>query len=977
MDFVHRYATPFIKNKIIVIFQVTMFCILCAFSHQSTAAFNHEQSNHWNTLTSKHFELHYYDEEEKLAIKAINIAEKKLLELQDIFNWIPEEPIEIILSDEIDVANGFVIPFLPKSRMTLYITAPNPFFDFDDWLELLITHELSHSLHLDKASGAPLTLRKGLGNFPLLYPNAFQPFWLIEGLATYMETDFNKGIGRGQSSMYGMLMRLEVENGLKSLNQVNIFNLASWPMGTTKYLYGYYFFEFLENNYSKASINRFIESYSDNLIPYRVGTSTILTFGKDLDELWDAYLEYLKNKFRQQIDELEDTDLVIGENISNNGYFKMFVQPIGDNNLLYAENNGLSKPALYLKKTALGKTEKITDLFNDSQLDYHPGAGIIISQLEIYRNANYYYDLFHISLEDKKLERLTRGDRYRLAAWNPQGDQFVALYNRLGKHTLVLLSADGKLLDLLWEGKSNEYISHIDWSPDGKRIVASIKRENTSWDIEEFTISSRLWNKITSDNATETQPKYSHDGSEIYFSADYNGIYNIQKYSIRTRTIHSITQVFGGAFSPTFDENQNLYYIGYTANGYDIFRVSDEELASVYITTIPSDIEKEDNLLEDSISETSEKDITVTQVQLEDSVTYEKSEYSSLSHIAPTWWMPFFDLSHDSYTVGAFTSGSDALKIHSYDGYLAFDFKATAISGLINYSYDRWFPLFQTHLGSINQNNYKTDIAQFELLAPLLTRNHRWFAGSSFLFERNQDIIKNAADEDVKIKTKDPLVGFGIIYDSLRRNIISNSIDDGRQISLVAETSDLFGGDHIGKMLIGKWREFFLIRPQHVIAVRAVGGFALQQPRPFQLGGSIGDSDLSSGSILSDASFGTTLYNKRRYALRGYPSDAPSLRGRRMLMYSVEWRFPLSYVERSFDTFPLGLQQFSGSVFVDSGGAWDVGTTPKNYHYGLGFEIHAHTEVFFAMPLRLRMGYAYGLDEDGGHYPYIKFGSSF
>ena len=53
------------------------------------------------------------------------------------------------------------------------------------WLEMLLTHELTHTFHLDKVRGAPGVLRQIFGRFPLFFPNLWQPTWAIEGIATY------------------------------------------------------------------------------------------------------------------------------------------------------------------------------------------------------------------------------------------------------------------------------------------------------------------------------------------------------------------------------------------------------------------------------------------------------------------------------------------------------------------------------------------------------------------------------------------------------------------------------------------------------------------------------------------------------------------------------------------------------------------------------------------------------------------------
>jgi len=75
------------------------------------------------------------------------------------------------------------------------------------------------------------------------FPNLLEPNWMIEGLAVYSESDWNKHNGRlGQSHFEGM-MRAESARGLRSLAEVNAEG-RGFPLNRD-YLYGSYFFLFL------------------------------------------------------------------------------------------------------------------------------------------------------------------------------------------------------------------------------------------------------------------------------------------------------------------------------------------------------------------------------------------------------------------------------------------------------------------------------------------------------------------------------------------------------------------------------------------------------------------------------------------------------------------------------------------------------------------------------------------------------------
>ena len=117
------------------------------------AAFVHDQSLEWQTLETNHFNIHFHDGAKQIALKTANISENLLKELQPTINWIPDKKIDIIISDEVDYSNGYVMPFLPGPRMTLFVNPPDQLSEYQDWFYYLIKHELVHSLHLGKASG--------------------------------------------------------------------------------------------------------------------------------------------------------------------------------------------------------------------------------------------------------------------------------------------------------------------------------------------------------------------------------------------------------------------------------------------------------------------------------------------------------------------------------------------------------------------------------------------------------------------------------------------------------------------------------------------------------------------------------------------------------------------------------------------------------------------------------------------------------
>ena len=218
----------------------------------SHAAFSVDPSLNWKTVETPHFRIHFSEQNSDIAAHSIKILEKVHPKITQQLQWEPRDKTEVVLDDGFDSPNGFARSF-PYNMMHLRVVPPvsGSLIDSGEWLELLITHEYTHIIHLDKTSGAPGFLRHIFGRYVLLFPNLFQPTWLIEGLATHEETDHYHGVGRGGSPYFSMKMRSEVMGGFKSIREVNV-PARDWPFDTA-YLYGVHFYQFLEDTYGKRS----------------------------------------------------------------------------------------------------------------------------------------------------------------------------------------------------------------------------------------------------------------------------------------------------------------------------------------------------------------------------------------------------------------------------------------------------------------------------------------------------------------------------------------------------------------------------------------------------------------------------------------------------------------------------------------------------------------------------------------------------
>ena len=933
----------------------------------------------WHSFETDHFYIHFADGYKTLAEEAAAYGEQAHKKISRALNWQPQDKTHLVISDESDQANGMAEP-LAFNRSVIFVVAPdeaNSLEDTKHWLQTLITHEYTHIIHLDKAAGLVKTGRSILGRNFYLFPNVFQPPWMIEGLATYFETDKAAGVGRGQSSFFRMMMRMEVEQGIKPLDQVNL-PLRSWPLGTSYYLYGVYFYQFLNARYGEPIIESLVENYSDNLLPFFINTNAEKVLDKNLTELWQEFEIWLKEDFETELKRIRQQKRS-GKKLTDDGYFRTQLRFLPDGRYYYIRSDAYQHQAL-IEVSADNKILSVVDINPGARIDVHPQQGVLISQLEFCDEYNRYYDLSILKPGKNKIQRLTYCGRYPSAAWTDDGQNIIAVHLEKSRYELQQLDNQAQPVKTLWRANHHQVVGQPDVSADNKKILASVFREKSGWNIEEFNLQTAVWESITDDTFIDMYPQYASKGQTVLFSSDRDGVFNIYQWQRHDRHLRRLTNVEGGAFKPVFNKDQTkLFYESYSAKGYDL-SVLDTGSTVDYVQHKSG---------ENAIAPAAKKPKTafVHAANIED--------YSPWKSLRPRWWMPIIRASNQQTETGFQTSGNDALGVHQYFMELSLsqldvdNIRSNRGSGFFNYAYASRFVAGVQRRQSVLLNN---DPAQFngEPVAIASRLQDEVFAAFIYSWPGVESSVRVTAG--VKLNRDrigqqlpgigvadfdDDLVGVSLKYWDFKNYARSISSVDGSNIRLSLETSDPGDSFFSGEILTLDARHYMRLGLQQVLALRFVQGWGTQQPRPFELGGE--GVSLNPLSILSPVATEGGQLGQRSFPLRGYGAGLPQLRGRRMQLLSAEWRFPVGdLIERGWMAPPLGLIQASGRLFVDSGAAWNEGSKTGKYFKGVGAELMLEVNGFYGLSINWRLGYARGLDEQlGDELIYLSLGGAF
>ncbi len=912
--------------------------LLCFFLLGVASSHGADPSLNWKTHVGEHFLIHYPTSLKSYVGKVDYLAEQSHQNLSEYFNWRPANKTHVILLDEFDQANGFASP-IPNNAMTLFMQPPTQgeLLVFDDWLKMLIHHEYTHILHTDKALDLPLMLRSILGRYLLLFPNALHPNWFQEGLATYMETNDAKGVGRGQSDVFQMIMRQEVLSGIKPISRINTVNPHDWPFNTA-YLYGVYFFRFIEDVYGKKAINQLINNYSDNLLPYQVNSNPVLITGKSLEQLWPDFQNYLNGKFSPQLHRIATLQTSNVKSISNSHLDYGFIAKGNKQDFWYAAIDGNKGANLYHYDK--GIEVSVVPLNSLASVDVNKNGQVLVSQLENCGQHALYYDLY--VLQKGSLIRLTHCSRYRLAKWQ-SSQRIVALRYEHGIAVLERLNSKGQVVEGIWRGDMADVVSSFDVNESGD-IVASIKFSSKPWELYLWTEGK--WQAITTDSELKSQPVLF--SNKVYFIQSQLGqseIYSINlDGSDKARLSHSV----GGFKQLVPTSAENALTLSYETAGYKVASVELKSYPDLYATNLePSQ-----------------------PIPLVDLSLVDDAHYNPLPSLLPKYWFPVY-LAQDNLTeVGFFTSGQDALNNHQYLAQLTYEKQHEKGLVKFNYTYNgRWILGLQQSLGSSGVEGVSEYNSQWftAYMQPSLSIANSVFpyvalinSHSEFLIDKSHSKIGGEVDDN--------WLAIGVIYDGLTSALNAGGSSDGWQLNMSLESAEKVGNSlFTGQVLSVNTRYYQTNDLGHTLAQRLFVGVGFSSNSPFRLGGERSDVYIGPGIQLK----------QREYALRGFDENIGQLVGENTLIYNIEYRLPFTWVDENLMSPPVGFSGWSLRAFSDNAMVWNEGENMGGVYSSLGAEAVLDTTLVYNFNLRFRLGMAKGINSLGSNTVYVQLGGAF
>lgn len=1002
---------------------VTLAACLAVGAPSPASAGNRDQR--WRTLETEHFTIHYYQGSEVAAERAAMTLERAHSRLAPDLGHSPYLRTQVVMTDATDSANG-TANVLPFPRIDANVTAPDSMSvleAYDDWLDILLTHEHTHIVHIDTVHGVPRLVNALLG-FGVLGkvwpPNGAQPRWVIEGLATYEESRLSSQ-GRRRSAQFDTMLRMHVlEHGFTPIDRASSPGTI-FPHVSTVYLYGLHMIHYIGTRYGHDKLRELSHVYGGQAATYGINRAVKKVLGVDFEQLWQEFELDTTRRFQAQARRIRARGLREGRRLTfsvsseaSNAFTRRPFWSDDDRHIYFYDDDGHTNPGIFRiastggpirEGTGVGRqgqdtaVERVIEVQGSATASFLPGGKDMIFEQPAYHDLRYAWNDLYLwrapsepairaRQHPSQVEQLTFGLRARDPQVAPDGRTVVFVRNDAAQSRLAFLDLHTREVVEVAPLERSQQVYTPRWSPDGRKVAFSLHRAGGYRDIYLYDRDTGESARITADRFLDITPAFSPDGRWLLFSSDRDDVLNVYAYDLQAGRVRQVTNVLGAAFDAVVShDGGRLAYIGASSTGYDLWVMKFDPERFIDPPPVQDDMPAADD-------PTPELPALAGR-----SPTLVSRRYQAIRTMYPRVLTPAsldFGAAGQGFELGLKTTIADVVGFHSLTGTFREFFEYREPTGSVLYRFARLLPTFEFEFRrdfSVFRDSIRYsydnigETGNFESYAIEGYRERRtslrarvevpvirhsvhsaWFR-AQYVFTRFRDLDQDRERIDPNAPASTPpadgdlaRVDVELAYSNLRGVRFGYLEETGRSAFVRATVVDRhLGGEYGDIQIAGSYSERLRMpwRGHQVLALRLSGGASA---------GGLGRlGAFRIGGLRDQPDVIQSFLRRDGYfeggALRGFGPN--QFAGTYYFVVNNEYRVPLADLERGLGALPLYLRRVTAIPFADLGAAWSGRLTRQALRWSLGASLVFSFRIGYRETVDLFLSYARGFDPAG------------
>jgi hypothetical protein len=585
-------------------------------------------------------------------------------------------------------------------------------------------------------------------------------------------------------------------------------------------------------------------------------------------------------------------------------------------------------------------------------------SSIVFDQIEVENQVGLQSDLYAVGLAGGRVRRLTNGLRAGQPDVSVNGTSLVCTIQQTDRRDLALIDLSG---DLSGDPRASDprillsepgvSFASPRWSPDGRWIAAERGRDQIVLvDVSTRRIARRI---LAANGARLANPAWMSNDTLVFVSDRAGTGFQIHRIDLPSQAAATLEGAGRDARSPQVSPDGTLlYFVGYTADGYDLFRVALDDArwtdagSAIAVSAEPEPIPPAPSASGEPA---------------------ESRSYSPWTTIAPRFWTPTAFTDNDEWLFGAATGSEDALGRHAYAVQAAWTTSRGRPDWQVAYAYDRWWPTIFANYADDTDPFRSAEIRTREVNAGALLpfRRIRWTQTLLGAVHASNDelVCSTCAPADVTRRS----LRTGWRVSAARGYGYSISLEDGWSATTTAEfTREAWGSAGDGGAGTVDLRGYVPVIPRHaVVAMRAAAATTWGDASVRRVFSASGYDPQPGGFRFGSDAIGL---------LRGVHDD--EVIGRHAAVVNLDYRLPLWRIDRGWGTVPAFARVIHGAVFADIGHAWNADVEASDAIVSIGAELSLDAVIGFRLPLTFTGGAAW-VSQDRGVSVFGRIGRAF